>query len=349
MKILHLIFSLNIGGAETMLVDILDQQVKSGRELFLIVVNKSVSYKLLYRINKKIKIILLNRPESSRNPYWYVLLNYWLVSLKPDIIHCHNETLIKFILPIFHKKSVLTIHDIGIEFKNYGYYKKLFSISHTVKNDILERYNIDSNVIYNGIETKKIETKKRYNANLLFRIIIVSRLQHEKKGQHIVLEALSILKKKGINKIHLDFIGSGKSESYLKSMTERLGLEQQVSFLGLQDREYIYSHLKDYELLIQPSIYEGFGLTIIEAVAAGLPVLVSACDGPLELMKELNTGYMFNKGDAKDCAEKIGKIMLEYGTYKMLQNIEQNKNKVKENFDISFTANEYLQNYIKLI
>jgi len=59
MKILHLIFSLNIGGAETMLVDILDQQVKSGRELFLIVVNKSVSYKLLNRINKKIKIIAL--------------------------------------------------------------------------------------------------------------------------------------------------------------------------------------------------------------------------------------------------------------------------------------------------
>ena len=58
-------------------------------------------------------------------------------------------------------------------------------------------------------------------------------------------------------------------------MVVELNLEKHVRFLGNQSREYVYSHLKDYDLFVQPSRFEGFGLTVAEAMAACVPVLVT--------------------------------------------------------------------------
>jgi len=261
MKIVHIIFSLNTGGAETMLVDIINEQVKK-EKVAIIIINDSINNANLNKINKDIDIVFIGRKEGSKNPIPIIKLNWFLLKLKPDVIHCHNHKAIQLI--INRKNVVLTLHDVRIPTYNFKYYKKLFAISEAVKNDIEKRANICHIVVYNGIKIDDIKQKWNYEFDT-FKIVQVSRLEHEKKGQHILLQALKILiEEKSIKNITVDFIGEGNSLEYLQNIVKKNGLEKHVNFIGLRDREYIYNHLRDYNLLVQPSLFEGFGLTVAE-------------------------------------------------------------------------------------
>ena len=136
---------------------------------------------------------------------------------------------------------------------------------------------------------------------------------------------------------------------YLTELADKLGLTNYVTFLGLCDREYIYSHLKDYDLLVQPSLYEGFGLTIVEALAAGIEVLVSDIDGPLEIIDKIGYGYKFKSEDSVDCALKIYEIYSKPNIAEAQERSEQQRQACKNFFDIEITAKKYLDEYRKLL
>ena len=65
------------------------------------------------------------------------------------------------------------------------------------------------------------------------------------------------------------------------------------------------AHLTDYDLFVQPSRWEGFGLTVAEAMAAGVPVLVSEGQGPAEVTQGSRYGWLFANGDADDLQRQI--------------------------------------------
>jgi glycosyltransferase involved in cell wall biosynthesis len=149
--------------------------------------------------------------------------------------------------------------------------------------------------------------------------------------------------------LHLDFIGEGTSLKHLMEMVDKFHLTNYVSFLGLRDREYIYAHLKNYNMLVQPSIFEGFGLTIVEAMAAGIEVLVSDIDGPLEIIEKIGQGHMFINGSADDCALNIYKIYSNRNNIELQSKLMLQRQSCKKMFDIEITAKNYLVEYKKLI
>ena len=69
------------------------------------------------------------------------------------------------------------------------------------------------------------------------------------------------------------------SKDYLKDQIKKYQLENNIRIKGHKDRSWIFKNLSSYHLLVQPSRSEGFGLTLVEAVAAGLPVISSKIDG----------------------------------------------------------------------
>ena len=344
MKILHLIYSFNTGGSETMLVDIANEQVKQA-EVSIVVINRIYNETLLNKIDKRVKVYLINRTESSKNPFSALKLNIILMILNAEVLHCHNHNIIPILLPWLRGKSVLTLHCLGIPSKYLGKYHQLFAISESVRKDVISRTNINSTVVYNGISTNAIVTKQDYSVKNYFRIVCVGRLEHNLKGQHLVLEALHLLNEKGFSNIRLDLIGSGSSDEYLKEMTTIYELTEQVSFLGLKDRDYIYVHLKDYDLLVQPSLFEGFGLTVAEGMAAKVPVLVSNVEGPMEIIGKGKYGFHFEAGNAKKLAESIQHIS-KYNSDLLKMGANEAFLHVIENFDIKSTASKYLQNYL---
>jgi glycosyltransferase involved in cell wall biosynthesis len=344
MVVTHLIYSLNTGGAEILLVDIANEQV-SNANVSIVIINANYNKALLSKIDKRIKVRIINRKDGSRNLFKIIRLNFILFKLKSDVIHCHNHDIIPLVLHPFKLRSVLTIHSVNIEKKYFKYYRKLFAISLIVKEDILRRSGIPSYLVYNGICTEKFLQKADIPPGDFFKMVIVSRLDHNIKGQHLVLEALKLLREKGISKINLDLIGSGNSEIILRELIIEYGLIKQVKFLGLKDRDFIYTHLKDYDLLIQPSLYEGFGLTVVEAMAAKVPVLVSDIDGPMEIIGQGEFGFYFQSGNATNLGEKLEYITSNYRTGEISRKVEEAYKHTRKNFEISTTAQLYLNSY----
>lgn len=344
MKITHLIFSFTTGGAETMLVDIANEQVKR-TEVNIVIINRIYNEALLKKINPLVKVLFINRKESSRSPFPIIKLNVLLLKLDSDVLHCHNHNIVPLLLHPLRKKSVLTLHSTGISTTYLNKYKKLFAISESVRMDVMDRTQIDLKVVYNGISTLLFKIKENYILGSMFNIISVGRLEHLIKGQHLTIEALYILKARGITNIQLDLIGAGSSEQYLKELALKYELSERVNFLGLKDRNYIYTHLKNYDLLIQPSLYEGFGLTVVEGMASKVPVLLSNVDGPMEIIENGKYGYHFQSGNAEDLAKQLDSIIKQYNTKQQQQMVEAAYQHVINNFEILNTAKYYLENY----
>lgn len=345
MKILHVIFSLNTGGTETMLVDIINEQSKT-KEVYLIIVNNVFSERLIQSISEKVTIYFLKRKPASKNAIPIILFNYKIYSINPTIIHFHNHNGIDLVKYKTKAITCLTIHDVKIPSMHFLKYIKLFSISHAVHKDVVERTGIKTVTVYNGINFENIKTRIDFDKTEKFKIVQVSRLEHEKKGQDILIKAISLLvKEKGLSNIELNLIGEGKSLGYLKNLVEELNIKNNVNFLGVKTREFIYEELINHQLLVQPSLYEGFGLTVVEGMASKLPVLVSDIDGPMEIINNGQYGDYFRSGDVKECSEKILEVVQKVNTKLSKEKIEESYFYAKRCFNIEKTAENYINNY----
>jgi glycosyltransferase involved in cell wall biosynthesis len=198
-------------------------------------------------------------------------------------------------------------------------------------------------VISNGINTSIFKQRTKQYKKTPFKIIQVSRLIHDKKGQDFLIEAAAALK----GKIDITFVGEGDSIEFLKSLAREKGVNKYIHFAGKKDQSYIANHLCDYDLFVQPSRYEGFGLTVAEAMAAKVPVLVSSGQGPAEVTCNEKYGWVFKNGDTDDLVQKISYI-IEH------QDLTMNKallglQYVCENYDVSITAKRYIEEYKKFL
>lgn len=339
MKIAHVIYSFNIGGAETMLIDIANNQLNQGHDVSLIIVNDSYTKSVIEKLDQGIKVSFINRPEGSRNLYYVFKLNFELWKRHYDVIHLHNASTPALVFK-YPPGRVLcsTVHALGISPKCPGRVDRFIAISEAVASDLKNRCRINAHVVANGINCDDIEVRDSRQFHRPFRIVEVARLYHDKKGQDILIDALRILIDNGFDAT-VDFIGSGPSEEYLKNLCSERGLDDKINFLGLRDRNYIYSHLCEYDLMCHPARFEGFGLTVAEGMAARLPVLVSDKGGPAELIEHGRYGYTFVHEDASNCAKMIMHIADNY--IEALEKLDEAQEHVKRDYSVARMCREY--------
>lgn len=344
MNIIHITFGFGLGGIETMLHNIANEQVKLGHEIHIVVINDIVNQELKNTLNPKIHFHCLMRKVGSKNPLFIFRLNWLLYQLHPNVIHLHYSSIASYILlRCLKSKLCVTQHDICFakDAKHLHQCKKIFSISHAVHTDVLNHTGLNSFVVLNGIDIKAIKINDNRNNDKL-RIVQVSRLLHEKKGQHILIQAIANLVNKGYHNLSLDLIGDGESMIFLIKMTDKLNIASYVNFLGAKDQSFIFEHLCDYDLYVQPSIYEGFGLTVAESMAAKVPVLVSENQGPLEIIDNGKYGYYFKNQDVEDCASKIEMFLKHKNDPSMISSAYQ---RVASLYNVKNTARKYLELY----
>lgn len=345
MKILHLIFSLNVGGTESMLVDMANEQANLA-EVSVAVVNREFYVTLLSRLSERVNLHLIGRDQGSMSISTIWRVNYLIATGGYDTVHCHNHNMIGLILPFYWKKTVLTVHTMGIVGKYLKRYKRVFAISDAVRQNVLDNNSIAPCTISNGVLADEIVMKpdaRNPQCHRTVRIVQVGRLEKMTKGQHLLIEAIRLLAELKI-KVHLDFIGAGSSEDDLKRMVSDLGLKEQITFLGLKEREFIYCCLKDYDLLVQPSYVEGFGLTVVEAMLAKVPVLVSDIEGPMEVIDRGTFGYHFKSGNSADLARAILSFVDQKESVRN-DLVERAYQHALDNYSLKNTARAYLQEY----
>ncbi|HPH98998.1 MAG TPA: glycosyltransferase [Chitinophagaceae bacterium] len=340
--IVHIIFSLQTGGAENLMVDVANGQSKH-HNVSIIIINKDYDHALLQRIHPSIKTILINRKKGSRGISKILLLHKHLYFFKPNIIHCHNHNIINILL-LYRKRTVYTIHDVGISMKYFKKYKQLVAISEAVYDDVVKRSNkmLQPTIINNAIRIEAILCRQAFQLHQPIQIIQISRLMHEKKGQDILLYAIvKLLQDNPSLSVKISFVGIGTSLSFLQNLAQDLALNNYVDFLMQKDRKWIYANLCNYDMLVQPSRYEGFGLTIIEAMAAKLPVIATNIDGPALIIDKEQYGYLFEKENINNLSDKIIQVINDYNCNTIANKISSARQKVELEYSMSALLNKY--------
>ena len=339
-KVAHIVWGLETGGIETMLVNIVNLQVVSA-SVTLIVINDKVNRQLLDRIDPRVDIVLLSRKVGSHNPLPLIRLNTTLLRLRPTAIHCHSYTVANYLLPQLRRRSLLTIHTTQIgrmTRKHLLNYKRVYAISRAVQSMLKEEFSVDSKLIYNGIDFSRFAQRKSSEYNGYTRIVQVGRLIAE-KGHYLSLTALSALKDE---KWYFDIIGSGEQASHLKQLAEEMGISDRVNFLGNCSQEYLFESLCKYDILLQPSTVEGFGLTVVEAMAANVAVIASDVDGLSEVTDCGKYAQLFPTENSNALAAALKQMLHEPVDATRLDNI---RSAAIEKFDICTTAKQYLTEY----
>jgi glycosyltransferase involved in cell wall biosynthesis len=130
----------------------------------------------------------------------------------------------------------------------------------------------------------------------------IGRLEEPLKGIGQLLAAMAILKSNG-EAPDLAIVGTGPSEMELKEQAKHLDLEDRVQFLGV--RRDIHRMLKALDILVLPSLREGCPVVILEAMAAGVPVVATRVEGVLELIQHGKTGWLVSPKDPQALAKGI--------------------------------------------
>lgn len=128
------------------------------------------------------------------------------------------------------------------------------------------------------------------------------------KGLAFLLEAAAVLHRR-LPGLRIELAGSGSCEPRLRSLAARLGIADSVRFLGWRDD--IDSLHRRWQVFAQPSIHEGLGLSVLEAMAAGRPVVASATGGLPELVEDGRTGFLVPVGAVDALVDRLGRLLAD--------------------------------------
>ena len=352
MRIAHLMWSMGVGGSQTLLTDIVNIQVREGHEVGIFVIDSLMSDTIMNKLDPKVQVSFMGRTRGEKALMPFVRLNWKLFRFHPDIIHSHSGKLVKAIFSSV--PQIATIHNMTSNPIDFKKYTATYAISNSVKDDWKKKGFDVTGVIENGVSCNKIRSKKNWDLKDSIHVVVLSRIRFSPKRQDLIVSALAKLKsnnqfRKGdsiVKKCVVHFIGDGEDTAKLKNMVKEYGLDDNVIFEGIRDRSWIYDHLCDYDLFIQASDFEGFGLTVAEACAAKLPVLLSNVEGPLEIIDGGRLGMTFKKGDAEDLAAQLSKFINGEYDYSL---IEKAYLRTLKMYSIEGTAFKYLDEYRKIL
>jgi glycosyltransferase involved in cell wall biosynthesis len=194
-------------------------------------------------------------------------------------------------------------------------------------------------VIHSGIDGSVFKPTNRPAAPRL--IVTCIGTLHEVKGQRHLVEAAAELRRRGVE-LHLRFIGDGPDRRALERQATELGIADRVEFLGLRRRAEVVALLAEAAILVAPSVptasgkREGLPVVLIEAMAAGVPVVASHLSGIPELVENGVTGLTVPPADSLALANAIAMLARDPALGARLA--EAGRTRVTADFDLDRNA-----------
>jgi glycosyltransferase involved in cell wall biosynthesis len=140
-------------------------------------------------------------------------------------------------------------------------------------------------------------------------VVCVARFDPDKRHD-VLLRALAATRDRG-HAFRCDLVGEGPSLVASRELCTELGLEGQVRFLGAIDRDDVLERLSDADVFALVSMYEGMPGSILEAMAAGLPVVGTDVNGIRELVADGVTGRLVAAGDVEQTAVALAELLAD--------------------------------------
>lgn len=133
-----------------------------------------------------------------------------------------------------------------------------------------------------------------------------------RKGYHILLHAFAATLKN--DQVELNIIGAGKTENELRALVANLGITHQVHFLGRLDNSGVRDVMQKSHVIVSASFVETFGVTLIEAMACGKPVIATRSGGPESFVTD-QTGILIPPGDVPALAQALQEMRENYSRF----------------------------------
>ncbi len=168
-------------------------------------------------------------------------------------------------------------------------------------------------IIPNGVDTEEFRPDPERERDGYFRILSVSRLT-PRKGIRFLVRAMMILKEKAGEKVELWIAGDGEEKAELEALAKKCGVSKKVKFFGAVPHEELRKYYGLADVFCLPSLNEGMSNTVLEALAAGLPVVATVTGGTEELIRDGENGLFVTQQSPEDLAEKLGKLLSDEPT-----------------------------------
>ena len=370
MKIIHVIPNLKRGGAERLCLDICNELKKQGHDVHIVTFSDDNEYpELVGKLNIHVIPAFYQPSIIKSNVVDVQLLQNFMSDIKPDIIHSHlyEADLIVFQLELNSSVKVIShIHSNREELiksnKNRSFkeiitstfersiYKKHLkrlavtqvAISEDCLNFALNDLNQpSSNVIFlkNCIDFNKFKGNPKtieFKGNKL-KLINIGRFV-PKKAQEFLIEVAIELNKRAIN-FNITFLGDGGQLKNIIQKAKEAKVEEFLKFSGIVQNPEVY--LKSSYIYIHSAKEEPFGLVLIEAMAAGLPVISTDGFGNRDIIKENQNGFMIWQRDPVEFCDRIQQLTEDPTLY-------QNMSEYSIDFASNFDVGNYVEKLIRI-
>jgi len=285
-----------------------------------------------------------------------------------DIIHAHTRVtqiltcLVCRTIPVSQRPAVVTTCHGFFKPKFMrrifpGWGDKVIAISEPVREHLVNDLHVSKEkviTIYNGVNInrfiypvtteQKAEYKKASGLDQEQPVVgIIARLSPVKGQKYLIKAFKHILNK--VPEARLVIIGDGPDKQMLMDLIKELGIEKSVKLLpATRDTAPLLAAM---DVFVMPSLQEGLGLSIIEAMAGGLPVVASDVGGIYTVVKEGQTGFMVPPKDDNTLSEAILKLLGDNTLCKKMG--EQGREFVENNFSINTMGQQVEELYENLL
>ncbi|MCX6814785.1 MAG: glycosyltransferase family 4 protein [Candidatus Aenigmarchaeota archaeon] len=186
---------------------------------------------------------------------------------------------------------------------------KIITVSRFMKKSIVKNYRMNPKkieVVYNSARIKKGNPEKiRRMLGLGDRpvVLFLGRLSQQKGVEYLIYSAKSVLEK--IPEARFVIAGEGHLKGNLKAFSTHMGLDGKVIFPGFVPEKDLSSYYSAADVFVYPSIFEPFGISVLESLLSGTPVITSKEAGIMESLPEMGSIMDIKPGDSRELADKI--------------------------------------------
>jgi glycosyltransferase involved in cell wall biosynthesis len=204
--------------------------------------------------------------------------------------------------------------------------------------------NKDVGCIYNGIDIEQFYPRPELKDPTELRLICGTRVT-PRKGIRLLIQAVDILLKRYPN-VRLSIVGEGDEKKSLQDLTQGLGINSAVTFLGFVPREKAAEIYGRANIYVSPSFNEGMANFMLECMALGMPILATDVGGTRELLTENENGFIIKTGEYNDIVDKIEKFLLDKSLVEKLGNQSRLR---AEKMSWEKVSDEYIDLYEKTV
>lgn len=315
MKIIRLTTALDFGGQEKQYLSFTEHPDLLNMEYIFAAIGHG-GYAEKELVNRGFEVKIFNNNPKILNLLNIWKLYQWFRKERPDIVHTaaaeanfHGTIAAKLagVKIIIAEEIGLPNHSIISRKVFRQIYKQIncvICVSQAVKNTLISFNEIKESmgiVVYNPVSVPKILTEKRSD---VFHLVYVGRLEKIKNVDFLINWVARL---KTTKKIRLTIVGEGTERRALENLVDRYCLNDQIVLTGFLDKPE--SIVSQANLFVLPSLSEGFGIAVVEAMLQGIPCVCSNVGGIPEFIVDNENGWLFDPTCEESIDQKMNHIL----------------------------------------